>query len=177
MRIMVSADTAIGRFATLLAAVPAKAKQAFAQGLNEGGDLERTKVRRVLRDQTGVKAAGSITKRTRSRRAYAGSLVYNLDGTGKGVPINEVLVKASVGARVTAMPWGVRHDFGPRSFKSRRLGLLRRRVGLRRMPIEAFNGPSVAKEIVKDASAAEWQANAAPAVDRMVVKRLGRLLP
>lgn len=176
VRIMVSADAAIGRFAALLAAVPAKAKQAFAQGLNEGGDLERTKIRRVLREQTGVKLAGSITKRTATRRAYAGRLEYDVDGTGKGMPIKEFPVSASARRPVTAQPWGVAHTF-KRSFKTSGQGLLRARIGASRMPIRALYGPAVSKEIVKDASAAEWQANAAPTVERMVIKRLGRLLP
>lgn len=176
MRIMVSADAGLARYAGLLAAIPAKAKQAFAQGLNEGGDLERTQVRRTLREQTGVKAAGSITRRTSTRRAYAGRLEYDVDGAGKGMPIKEFPVSASARGPVTATPWGVAHRF-KRSFKTTGQGLLRARLGARRMPIRALYGPAVSKEIVKDETAAEWQAKAAPTVERMVFKRLGRLLP
>lgn len=176
MRIMVSADAGLARFAGLLAAIPGKAKQAFAQGLNEGGDLERTKVRRTLREQTGVKAYSSITKRTATRRAYPGRLEYDVDGTGKGMPIKEFPVSASTRRPVTAQPWGVAHTF-KRSFKTSGKGLLRARIGGSRMPIRALYGPAVSKEIVKGETAAEWQSHAAPTVERMVVKRLGRLLP
>lgn len=176
VRITVSADAEIGRFASLLAAVPAKARQAFAQGLNEGGDLERTQVRRTLREQTGVKAYSSITKRTGTTRAHAGRLQYDVLGTGKGMPIKEFPVAASARRPVTAKPWGVPHTF-KRSFKTSGQGLLRARLGAERMPIRALYGPAVSKEIVKDETAGEWQANAAPVVSRMVMKRLGRLLP
>ena len=175
MRVTVTLDAAVERFASRLAAFPGKARQAMAQGLNEGGDLERTQVRRALKHQTGVSRAGAITRRTDAKRAGPGSLEYVIRGSGRGMPIREFPV--SVGAHVTARPWGVSHDFGARSFRSKVKGLLRRRVGGPRLPIEAFNGPSVAKEIVKDETAAEFNANAGPRVERAVMKRLGRMLP
>lgn len=145
----------------------------MAEGLNEGGDLQRTASRRELVDQTGVLRKGAIAKRTGSKRAGAGNLEYQTKS--EGMPIRAFPV--SMGAHVSAQPWWVKHDFGPRSFRSRVKGLLRWRVGAARMPIEGFNGPAVSKEIVKDRTADEFQANAAPRVERCVLKRLGRMLP
>ena len=176
MRVTVTLDAAVERFASRIAAFPAKARQAMAEGLNEGGDRERTQVRRALRHQTGVSKAGTITSHTDSRRASAGSLEYVIRGLGKGLPIRDFPVSAGTHSPVVARPWGVAHKF-ERSFRTSRKGLLRARRGASRFPIRALYGPSVAKEIVKDETAAEFTANAGPKVERAVIKRLGRLLP
>ncbi len=173
MRVEVTIGPGLDQYASRLRGV--RPRQAMAEGVNEGGDLQRTASRRELVDQTGVLRKGDITRRTGSKRASAGSLEYQIKGEGKGMPIRAFPV--SVGAHVSAQPWRVKHDFGPRSFRSRVKGLLRRRVGAARMPIEGFNGPAVSKEIVKDRTADEFQANAAPRVERCVLKRLGRMLP
>lgn len=176
MRVTVTLDATVERFASRLSALPIKARRAMVEGLNEGGDLERTQVRRALRAQTGVIKAGAITSRTSTRRASGGNLTYVIGGTGKGMPIKEFPVTAGAGAPVTARPWAVTHRF-ERSFKTSRKGLLRARRGASRFPIRALYGPSVAKEIVKDETAAEFTDNASPRVERAVIKRLGRMLP
>ena len=173
---MVSADAAIARFAGRIAAMPAQPRCAMVKGLNEGGDLERTKVRRDLREQMGVTKAGTVTKHTGSKRATAGDLTYEIRGTGKGLPIREFPVRSARGAPVTARPWAVTHKFA-RSFTTSAKGLLRARRGAARMPIRALRGPSPAKEIVKDQTAAGFMATASPLVMGAVVKRLGRMLP
>ena len=176
MRITVSADAGAARFAALLAAVPVKARRAFVEGLNEGGDLERTQVRRNLKAQTGVTRYGAIVKRTHAKRAGASGLVYSIEGTGKGMPIREFRTRASARSPVTAWPWAKAHTFA-RSFKTSGKGLLRARLGPDRMPIRAFYGPAVSKEIIRDQTAADFQATAAPTVSRAVMKRLVRILP
>ena len=177
MRMAVTLDSGIARFASRLAGLsPDKVRRAGAEGLNEGGDKERTLVRRDLREQTGVKRYGSVLKRTRTRRATPSRLEYEIRGEGKGMPIDEFPVRASVGAPVAATPWGVPHRF-KRSFKTSAKGLLRARRGSSRFPIRSLRGPSVAKEIVKDQTADGFEATAAPLVRAAVLKRLGRLLP
>lgn len=176
MRITVGADGIIGRYAARLEAMPAQARRAMADGLNEGGDLERTQVRRDLRVQTGVKRYKAVKDRTGTTRAAPGRLVYVIRGEGPGMPILEFPVASGLRRPVTARPWGVAHTF-KRSFQTSGQGLLRARLGSERMPIRALYGPSVAKEIVKDETAAGFKATAAPLVERAVVKRLGRLLP
>ncbi|GEP11807.1 hypothetical protein [Methylobacterium gnaphalii] len=176
MRITVTLGPGVERYAAALSAVPARAMRAFAEGLNEGGDKFRTIDRRALKGQTGVKRYGTIVSHTGTRRASAGNLEYTVLGLGKGLPIKEFPVSAAAHGPVTAQPWNVGHTF-ERSFKTSRKGLLRARRGSSRFPIRALYGPSIAKEIVKDESAAAFHGQAAPLVEAAVFKRLGRLLP
>ena len=173
---IVTVGREVETYASALRALPPKVQRAAVQGLNEGGDKTRTPVRRDLREQTGVKAYGSITKRTATKRAHPGRLVYEIIGTGKGMPIKEFPYRAAVRAPVTAQPWRVAHTFA-RSFKTSAKGLLRARRGPSRFPIRALYGPAVPKEIIKDRTAAGFEAHAAPNVERAVMRRLGRLLP
>lgn len=177
MRIDVKLDGGLSRFASRLDAVPGKAKAILAEGLNAGGDVLRTQARRDLHEQTGVSKYGSILKRTGSKRAGPGSLSYVIRGMGRGMPVKEFPVQASTRSPVSATLWNARHNFGPRSFKSKVRGLLKRRVGASRLPLEGFNGPSVAKEIVKDRTAEHFASTAEGIVGPRIVMRLGRLLP
>lgn len=152
----------------------ARAERAMAEGLNEGGDKVRTQVRRDLKAQMNVRKYGAITSRTPSRKASPGNLRYEIEGEGKGLPITEFPVSAGIHRPVTAQPWGVSHTF-KRSFKTRS-GLLRARLSSRRFPIRSLRGPAVSKEILKDRTAAHFEADAADIVERAVVKRLGRLM-
>lgn len=176
MRITVTLGSDAEQFAGRIAAFPAKARQAMAEGLNAGGDLERTDVRRDVKVQTGARRYGAIKERTATKRASPGNLVYTIVGTGKGMPIREFPVSASTRGPVTARPWGVVHAFA-RSFRTSTKGLLRARRGTARFPIRALYGPSIAKEIVRDQTAAHFETRAGPRVQQAVVKRLGRLLP
>ncbi len=153
----------------------ARAQRVMAEGLNEGGDKVRTQVRRDLKEQMNVKKYGAITSRTPSRKASPGNLRYEIQGEGKGLPIEEFPVRSAAHRPVTAQPWGVSHTF-KRSFKTTGKGLLRARISSRRFPIRSLRGPAVSKEIVKDRTAAHFEAEAAGTVERAVVKRLGRLM-
>ena len=71
------------------------------EGLYEGGGKVRTRVRRALWAQTGVKAYRDITQRVPSVGA---GLSYIIKGLGKGLPIDRFPVSAP--GSVTASPWG-----------------------------------------------------------------------
>lgn len=174
MWMVINLDAAFARYTGDLGAVAGKIPRLTSDALNEAGDKVRTIVRRSLREQTGVRLAGSITKRTSSKRAGPGHLVYEIHGTGSGMPIAEFPVKAGKGGPVVASPWGRSRAF-KRSFKSPARGLLRARLGAGRLPIRSLRGPAVSKEIVKGETLATFDAQAAPMVEQMVVKRLGRL--
>lgn len=176
MRIMVSGDGIAERFGGMLVAAAADIDRALVQGLNEGGDLETTQARRNLRGQTNVKRYGTVLRNTGQRKASAGNLEYRIEGRGPGLPIKEFPVRASVRTPVSADPWGVGHTFA-RSFKTRGRGLLLAREGGDRLPVRKLYGPSIAKEIVKDETAADFEGSAGPRVEGAVFKRLGRLLP
>ena len=143
------------------------ADRAMREGLYEGGDKVRTRVRRALKVQTNVKAYGSITQRVPGVRA---GLTYIIRGEGKGMPIE--LFPVSAPGPVVASPWGVVHTF-KRSFANR-LGY-RARTTSKRFPIRRLYGPSVAKEIVKDQSAEAFEAGVRADVLAAIEKRLARL--
>lgn len=120
---------------------------AIARGLNEGGDRVRTQVQRALKQQTGVKAYSSITKRIRTNGAAAGRLAYVIHAMGPGIPIKEFPVKASAHGPVTANVWATPHTF-KRSFKSSVRGLLlARKSDDKYAEIRVLYGPNLAKEL------------------------------
>jgi hypothetical protein len=175
MEIKVTIGREFGLLGRGLADLAARSRKAMAEGLNEGGDKVRTQVRRDLKEQMNVKKYGAITSRTPSHKAGPGNLRYEIHGEGKGLPIDEFPVSSAVHRPVTARPWGVSHTF-KRSFKTSARGLLRARLSSKRFPIRSLRGPAVSKEIVKDKTAAHFEAEAADTVERAVVKRLGRLM-
>lgn len=78
-----------GNLATVMAPLqnlPALSMRAMQQGLQEGGDKVRTKVRRSLKTQTNVKAYGTIVAHAPGARS---GLIYTIRGTGKGLDIEE----------------------------------------------------------------------------------------
>ncbi len=102
-----SLDTFVAKVAALGAEAPVE----MARGLNDGGDIVRTQVRRALKDQMGVTSYGIVVDHTGSIPASPSGLVYKITGSGKGLPIKDFPVSASPGGPVTAMPWGVSHTF------------------------------------------------------------------
>src|SRR5208283_4466289 len=99
-----------------------KLQTAIAQGLNEGGDLTRTRTFLAMRQQTGLKQLKSVTSRSSTQRAYApGSLRYTLNFRGKPpTKPNEFAtnVRTGPGGGVTVWFWGKAHTF-PRSFQQK----------------------------------------------------------
>lgn len=89
MIIIIQRGSALHDYAAALMQLGQKGQTELARGLTEGGLKVRTQVRRALREQTGVRAAGSITKRTTSKSATPGSLEFRISGWGKGIPIKE----------------------------------------------------------------------------------------
>lgn len=198
--------TVSGSLATILAPLqnlPEKAQRAMREGLQEGGNKVRTKVRKALQKQMGVTKYGVIVSNTTGTIANAG-LNYIIRGTGKGLPIENFPVKgkAAGGAdrwsrrrhyllqgrdgrgrfgklkdtpdEVTASPWAV-----SRTFKRSFVGGGGYRAAIPhggKFRIRKLYGPSVAKEIVKDASLASFQASVRIDVAPAIEKRLARVL-
>ena len=165
---------------------------AIARGLNEGGNKVRTQVQRALKEQTGLLRYSSVTSRVRTARAFAvgeaksgigpargASLSYSIIVGGRSTKVYEfkTKVKTGPGGSVTAWLWGNPHQF-KRSFQGSGTiaGQLRMRVGKEHLPLHSFKGPSLAKEAVKDKSAAVFFATTEAAVAPAVLKHLGKLL-
>jgi hypothetical protein len=77
--------------------------------------------------------------------------------------------------RGAAAPWNKRRIF-PRSFIVPRFGRAFIRTSKSRLPIRPLYGPNLARELMKDGSAAAWQGGVANIVAR-VGHELGRMLP
>lgn len=70
-----------------------KIERALHEGVRAAGDKVRTQVRRALHRQMGTKKYGTIVKATRSY--VPGRMAYAIEGSGKGLPIEEFPVSAS----------------------------------------------------------------------------------
>ena len=167
-----SLDTFVAKVAALGAEAPVE----MARGLNDGGDIVRTQVRRALKEQMGVTSYGIVVDHTGAIPASPSGLVYKITGSGKGLPIKDFPVSASPGGPVTAMPWGVSHTF-TRSFKTTKAGRLLARRGASRLPVRSLRGPSPAKELVKAESLATFEAAVPAIVEPTIMRRLVRLMP
>lgn len=163
-----------GKVATIIAPFDRLKGQAALQplreGLYEGGDKVRTRVRRALRVQTNVSKAASVNSRVNSRRA---GMTYIIVGEGKGLPITDF--PHSAPGNVEASPWGVVHRF-KRSFVKPGSGAFVARLTSKRFPLRKLFGPSIAKEIVKDGALDAFHAGVAADIVPAIEKRLARLL-
>jgi hypothetical protein len=152
--------------------------QAIARGLNEGGDKVRTQAQRALQKQTGLVRYGSVTKRTRTARAFPGGLSYSIIVSGKpATKPSEFRTRVTTGpgGGVTIWMWGVAHKF-KRSFQQKLKGGLRMRLDASRLPVRGFDGPNLAKEAVKDKAAEAFFRTTAAVVAPIVEKHLARAL-
>jgi hypothetical protein len=156
----------------------AKLPQAIARGLNEGGDKVRTQTQRALQKQTGLTRYASVTKRTRTARAFPGGLFYSIIVSGKpATKPSEFRTRVTTGpgGGVTIWMWGVAHKF-KRSFQQKLKGGLRMRLDASRLPVRGFDGPNLAKEAVKDKAAEAFFRATAAVVAPIVEKHLARAL-
>lgn len=181
------------RLEKALAAQQAKVLRAVAQGLNEGGDLVRTRVRAAMREQTGLTRLSSVTKRERNARAFAigraaiggvgaprpQRLAYDIIYTSKPTKPDEfkVSVQPGRGGGVTIWLWAIAHKI-KRSFRGtgKIAGQLKmRRIGPR-LPTRSFDGPDLAKEAIKDRVAETFLSQSALLVPPVIDKRIQRAL-
>ena len=175
MQLIISAqDQVLARYGNQLAALgEAQARKALSRALNHEGDKGRTQVKRVLVRQTGVKY-GAVEKAMATIRATPATLTYTLKARG-----DETNIAWFGGLQrrkgVSAAPWNKRRIF-VRSFIVPRFERAFIRTSKKRLPIRPLYGPNLARELVKDSSAAAWQSGVANIVAR-VGHKIGRMLP
>ena len=162
------------RYGNALAALgEGRARTALSRALNHEGDKGRTQVKRALVKQTGIKY-GAVDKAMATVRATPVTLTYTLKARG-----DETNIAWFGGLRhrkgVSAAPWNKRRIFA-RSFIVPRFGRAFIRTSKNRLPIRPLYGPNLARELVKDSSAAAWQSEVANIVAR-VGHEIGRMLP
>lgn len=131
-----------------------KAGRAFANALNRGGDQARTKVKRSLVAQTGIKY-GLINKAVETIRAHPNRLSYSLVATGSETNLS--LFNSRQGKKgVSASPWKKR-----RVFKSTFIvpayngGVFKRETG-ERGPLAPLFGPNISREIMRKPTVDQW---------------------
>lgn len=159
-------------FEQALARAPGKVEQEIQRGLRDGGKKLTTQIRRALKTQTGVKRYGAIVAKTEGhQRGYE----YIIEGKGPGLPIKEFPGRVT-GKGVQAAPWRVSRTFA-RSFQQDRKGGLMARRTDERFPIRSLRGPNIARELIKDQSAATFEKQADVLVMKPIMVRLAKLLP
>ena len=175
MHLILSAqDQVLARYGNQLAALgEGKARKALSRALNHGGDKGRTQVKRAFVKQTGIKY-GAVNKAMATVRATPATLTYALKAHG-----NETNIAWFGGLQrrkgVSAAPWHKRRIFR-HSFIVPRFGRAFVRTSKRRPPIRPLYGPNLARELVKDSSAAAWRSGVVNIVSR-VGHEIGRMLP
>jgi len=132
---------------------------AFRRALNHTGDKTFTQVKRTLSKQMGLtqKALMGNGRNLKKRRAAGGALDYQIISHGGAIRLKEFKHRVT-SKGLTAYPWGVRHSFKSAFVIPRYGGNLYRRRTSKRFPLEALYGPNISKELVKDATAAAFQA-------------------
>lgn len=149
------------------------ANLAFSRAMNHEGAKITTAVRRALRQQTGLKA-GIIQRATKRYRASRQHLVYVISSTGDHFGLSHFNPKQfKFGTR--AKPWNRVQRF-PHAFVSKKLhNNVFVRSGKARLPIQKLWGPSIPKEMVKDASLEAFEKNSGKIMDR-AMHELTRIL-
>lgn len=168
-------DEAVARFGNQLSALGnGLARTVMARALNHEGDKGRTQVKRALVKQTGIKY-GKVNQAVKTIHANAGSLLYTLEA--RGDETNLGLFGARQGKRgVSAAPWAKRRVFKKSFAIGAYSGKVYTRTSKKRFPLRPLWGPNIARELVKDETAATFQSGAANIVDR-IAHEIARELP
>ena len=169
------ADQVLSRFGNQLGALGGGlARTVMARALNHEGDKGRTQVKRALVRQTGIKF-GMVNKAMKTVRASANMLTYVLEA--KGDETNVSFFGARQGKRgVSAAPWGRRQVFKSTFMIAGYGGRTYKRTSGNRFPIKAVYGPNIARELVKNETAAAFR-NASGGIADRVAHEIARVLP
>jgi hypothetical protein len=150
-----------------------QARTALSRALNHEGDKGRTKVKRALVKQTGIKY-GAVDKAMATIRATPATLTYALKARG-----DETNIAWFGGVQrrkgVSAAPWNKRRIFAL-SFIVPSFGRAFIRTSKNRLPIRPLYGSNPARELVKNSSVAACHSGVANTVAR-VGHEIGRMLP
>ena len=150
-----------------------EANRAFNRALNSEGDKIRTKVRRELRIQTGAKTA-LINRETRSIKASFSNLTYTIEARGDFLGLSH-FAPSQFKYGVRAKLWGRFQRF-PGAFLVGGLGnnaFVRETAA--RFPIKKMFGPSIPREMLKDATARAFQ-DAQPDVLTEATRQIQRII-
>lgn len=149
------------------------ATRAFTRALNREGDKIRTKVRKALREQTGANVS-LINRETRSYRASFRNLVYTIEARGDFLGLSHFAPR-QFRYGVRAKPWNRYQRFDGAFL----IGSLGNNAFVRetsaRFPLKKMFGPSVPRELLRDASARALD-DAQPDVLTEATRQLQRII-
>jgi hypothetical protein len=149
------------------------ATRAFNRALNSEGAKITTKVRRALREQTGAKAK-VVTRATKTYRSSFSNLVYTIEASGDHMGLSHFSPRQfSYGVR--AKPWGRWQRFEGTFLVPKLHNNVFVREGRDRLPIRKIGGPSIPKEMVKDASKRAFE-ESQPEVLAEATRQLQRII-
>lgn len=150
------------------------AARAFSAALNHETSKSYTAVKKALLDQTGI-PKGTVSASLTFKKASARNLVAAIEGRGRELPL-KIFGARQFSYGVSAKPWNLKRKF-PGSFivKSYK-GNVFHRIGKKRGPVEAMYGPSVSKEMVKDASLAAFDGTGNAVLKRALEHELPRVM-
>ena len=187
MQVTISArDQVMARFGNQLGAIgDGEGRRLMAMALNTEGSKGRTRVRRALMEQTGIRSH-QISKAVKTINAGPGRLEYKLEAKAGETNISMFGLKvtwregSAMGQirklqTVSAAPWNVRRTF-PGAFSIARFGgRVFKREGAGRFPLKPVYGPNLAREITKAQSRTTFE-GIAPKVSDEVGRLLGLVL-
>lgn len=182
-RIIISAgDENLRRFQNQIGSLGDKAPPALARAINRTVDMVYTQTVRSLVKQTSAPRK-IVVASLRKRKASAGGVLEGaVEARGKELSL-KLFKPKQFKAGTKATVWGKRQMF-PGAFMGPRPGVVAGALGghvwvrtsKARTPIKKLFGPSIPKEMIKDETAAQFQAIAPPILARRVEHELGRLL-
>ncbi len=183
-------DDNLRRFQNQIGALGDKAPPALARAINRTVDMVYTQtVRSLVRQTAAPRAIVVASLRKRYASTSGGALEGAVQARGKELPL-KLFKPKQFKAGTKATVWGKRQMFTGAfiyagNYKSGKLvsggHVFRNTRGFnsksgRNNKIEKMFGPSIPKEMVKDETAAQFQAIAPPILARRVEHELGRLL-
>lgn len=188
MRIVIRVDEHLAQYGNQLGALgTGQTARLMSMALNREGDKGRTRVRRALMQQTGIRSH-QLTKAIRTKRAGPGRLSYEIEAKGTETNVSMFGLKVqwrrvtAISTRermklqwVSASPWNQGREF-PGAFSIKRFGKrVFKRTSDARFPLKPVYGPNLAREIVKAQSRTQFE-TIAPQVGVEVGRLLGLVL-
>lgn len=131
------------------------APKIISRALNHTGDKALTKVRRVIRKETGL-AKDKVDEAVTKRSAYHSRLIYEITGKGGAHPLRDFGARQTQRG-VSAAPWKRRQLFAGTFLVPSLGGHVFHRTGRERLPIEKLYGPSIPREMIRGESFATLQ--------------------
>lgn len=180
-------DRNLDRFTASVVALHSELPTVLPRIVNQVGDRTKTQVVRSLTKQTGLPRKTIVKAIGRPTRAHAGSLSYTMATQGGDIRLT-YLAPRETRKGVSAQPWGQRRVFGSTFMRGGRFpnrviaprlnGHVWRRLDTAgRQITQARSGVVIPTEMTTGATAAAFEAIAAPLLKQRVEAAIAKLMP